>query len=151
MHSQNKPDEVPNDASSSQVKQVIVMRKDLNMRKGKIAAQASHVSMMFLAQAVCEQRTICLHDKRLVDDRDLFSEVEREWLLGRFIKVCVGVHDEEELNKIQLAAIKAGLRVHECVDSGATEFKGVSTKTCIAIGPDKAEKIDAVTRHLSLL
>lgn len=37
------------------------------------------------------------------------------------------------------------------VDSGKTEFNGISRKTCIAIGPSQSEIIDRITGHLSLL
>ena len=48
-------------------------------------------------------------------------------------------------------AISAGLQVHLITDSGKTEFHGQPTRTCLAIGPDDAAKIDAVTGHLELL
>ncbi len=46
---------------------------------------------------------------------------------------------------------RKGLEVHLITDSGRTEFHGQPTRTCLAIGPDDAAKIDQVTGHLELL
>jgi PTH2 family peptidyl-tRNA hydrolase len=48
-------------------------------------------------------------------------------------------------------AIELGLEVHLITDSGRNEFHGQPTRTCLAIGPDEASKIDQVTGHLELL
>ena len=40
--------------------------------------------------------------------------------------------------------------VQLCVDAGRTEFHGVPTATCCAIGPDWPERIDPITGHLKL-
>jgi PTH2 family peptidyl-tRNA hydrolase len=47
--------------------------------------------------------------------------------------------------------LEAGLEVHLITDNGKTEFHGEPTRTCLAIGPDDAEKIDAITGRLQLL
>jgi PTH2 family peptidyl-tRNA hydrolase len=41
--------------------------------------------------------------------------------------------------------------VYLCVDSGRTEFHGVLTPTCCAVGPDFSERVDPITGHLKLL
>lgn len=132
------------------VKQVIVMRKDLNMRKGKMIAQGAHASVAFISR-----RLYIEHDR---DEGSEYhhaqcglKEQEKIWLKGSFTKVCVSVDSEEELLEIYKAAEKAELEVHLITDNGLTEFGGVPTKTCLAIGPDKAEKIDKITGHLKLL
>lgn len=118
------------------VKQVIVMRKDLKMRRGKEIAQGAHASMAFLAK------------KALAGEP--FTDVERAWLEGLFTKVCVRVESEEALVAVARAAEKEGIRVEVITDSGRTEFGGVPTKTCLALGPDLAAKIDSVTGGLEL-
>ena len=82
---------------------------------------------------------------------DDFSEFERAWLTGAFAKVCCRVDSEDELMAIHDKAVAAGLEVHLITDSGKTEFHGVPTRTCLAIGPDEAEKIDTITGQLQLL
>lgn len=79
-----------------------------------------------------------------------FTLPEIDWMKGIFTKVCVRVDSEEQLMKIVEEATRAGLHTEVITDAGKTEFAGVPTKTCAAIGPDEAEKIDAVTRHLEL-
>lgn len=124
------------------IKQVIVMRHDLKMRRGKQIAQSSHASMSFICRRLQERGSVSLND---------FSEIERAWLTGAFAKVCCRVDSEEELMAIHDKAVAAGLEVHLITDSGKTEFHGVPTRTCLAIGPDEAEKIDEITGALQLL
>lgn len=127
------------------VKQVIVIRKDLKMRTGKIAAQAAHASMkVLLDQAEINNGRGTLTISSINKDME-------EWLRGPFTKICVYVNSEDELDTIYSAAWKAGLPVAMVVDAGKTEFNGVPTKTCIAIGPAQAQKIDTITGSLKLL
>ena len=123
-------------------KQVIVMRHDLKMRRGKQIAQGSHASMAFLTRKLQKHEQLSLGD---------FSPAEQTWLTASFAKICCRVNSEEELLEIRDKAIAAGLEVHLITDSGKTEFHGVPTNTCLAIGPDEAEKINEVTGHLELL
>jgi PTH2 family peptidyl-tRNA hydrolase len=80
----------------------------------------------------------------------IFSAEENAWLAGKFTKVCLQVNSEEELRAVFSRAVDAGLTVHLIEDAGLTEFQGVPTLTCLAIGPDRAERIDAVTGGLKL-
>ena len=115
-------------------KQVIVMRKDLNMRKGKMIAQGAHASMkVFL------DRSHVVGDDSGMDHRVLLTtDPMREWIEGLLIDIY---------NK----AKEAGIPCSMIEDAGLTEFNGVVTKTCIAIGPEYPEVIDPITRHLKLL
>jgi len=125
-------------------KQVIVMRKDLNMRKGKMIAQGAHASMRVLLQAgVADQ------DKRAFTIT--MDEPMAAWLGGRFTKVCVSVSSEAALDAIVEQAKAAQLPVALITDAGQTEFHGVPTKTCCAVGPAWAADVDAVTGALPLL
>lgn len=124
------------------IKQVIVMRHDLKMRRGKQIAQGAHASMAFLCHRLNKQKTISFND---------FSEVEQIWLNSAFAKVCCRIDSEEELMAIHDQAIAADLEVHLITDSGKTEFHGQATRTCLAIGPDDANRIDEITGGLQLL
>lgn len=121
-------------------KQVIVIRKDLKMRRGKEIAQGAHASISFLVKRVTTQGRIALS----------FSEAECRWMRGLFKKVCVQVSSCEELFEIHRLATEAGLESHLITDNGLTEFKNILTPTCLAIGPDIEEKIDKITGHLEL-
>src|SRR3954469_14549232 len=119
-------------------KQVIVMRRDLGMRRGKEIAQGAHAAMIWLAL-------------RIRQPGPAFNEGERRWLDGPFTKVCDRVDSEEELLGVVRAAEEAGVMAHLCVDAGRTEFHGVQTPTCGAVGPDFPDRIDLITGHLKLL
>lgn len=127
-------------------KQVIVVRTDLNMRKGKLASQVAHAAMAFLT------RNAEFSDNIDVDTMtvELFP-FEREWLDNSFTKVVVGVASEEALKDVIFKAKMAGIEVNEIIDNGKTEFGGVLTLTCAAFGPDKAERLDPITGGLQLL
>jgi PTH2 family peptidyl-tRNA hydrolase len=123
-------------------KQVIVMRKDLNMRKGKMIAQGAHASLKVLLDAAT--RTDAAVTIPL-------SEAMAAWLGGRFTKVCVSVDSEAALDAIVLRARAAGVPCALVVDAGATEFHGVPTRTCCAVGPAWTDEVDAITGELPLL
>ena len=129
---------------SRDIKQVLVMRKDLNCRKGKLISQGSHASLAFLTRSSeIDGDTLSVKLKN--------PEEVHQWLQEGFTKVCVSVDSESELDAVYQAAIDADLNVHMIVDSGLTEFHGVKTKTCLAIGPNKNEEINKITGSLKLL
>lgn len=119
-------------------KQVIIVRKDLNMRKGKIAAQVAHASMKVFFD-------------RIKEDKIIISKAMEEWVEGSFTKICVYVESEEELLALYKKALDADIPCALIKDNGNTEFHGVPTHTCVAIGPDYIDKIDAITGGLPLL
>jgi PTH2 family peptidyl-tRNA hydrolase len=61
------------------------------------------------------------------------------------------VDSEPELDAIVEHARAAGVRCALIVDAGLTEFRGVPTKTCCAIGPAWSDAVDAITGDLPLL
>ncbi len=123
-------------------KQVLVIRKDLKMRKGKIAAQAAHASMKVFFDKGTITRGI-MHIP--------LEETMEEWVNGIFTKICVSVNSEAELMEIYNQAVGAGLPCSLIQDCGLTEFDGVPTYTAVAIGPAKNADIDVITKQLSLL
>lgn len=81
------------------MKQVIVMRTDLGMRKGKMIAQGSHASLkIFLDRLVSIEHSN--QHKMIVTDE------MKEWMMGNYKKVCVGVPSEEELISLYEQAIE---------------------------------------------
>lgn len=127
---------------SKLAKQVIVMRKDLGMRKGKMIAQGAHASLKVLLDAGGLDG-----DARFVID---LTEPMRAWLGGRFTKVCVSVDSEAALDAVVERARAANVPVALITDAGQTEFHGVPTKTCCAVGPAWIEDVDAITGALTL-
>lgn len=135
---------------SENVKQVIVVRKDLNMRKGKQISQGSHASMKVFLD-LCEYQRISSSEGRLTFYLDGDDSDWSVWLRGLFTKIVVSCDSEQELVDIYQQAKDKGLPCSLIVDAGLTEFNGVPTKTCVAIGPAKSEEINPITGHLKLL
>lgn len=134
-------------------KQVIVIRKDLNMRKGKMCAQASHASMSFLTRELTRTHWFDSVNPRFLTGNVSLTEAEQidHWLKNSFRKIVCYVNSKEELYEVYSAAKDKGLMAHMIIDNGATEFNGVKTATCIAIGPHWDNKFEGVSDHLPLL
>jgi PTH2 family peptidyl-tRNA hydrolase len=115
------------------------------MRRGKEIAQGTHASMAWL-----RQRVMPLITSAGAADQVEFSAAERAWLEGSLRKVTVKVGSEDELVAVYLKAQQAGLVAHLITDRGLTEFGGVPTRTCLAVGPDYDDLIDPVTGDLDL-
>ena len=137
----------------SEPKQVIVVRKDLNMRKGKIAAQSSHASMKVFLDMCEKSWSFDEHDGKIKKFTFYYeyNSAWDEWLNGRFTKVVVSCDSESELLELYQKSSDKRLPCSLIIDAGLTEFNGVPTKTCIAIGPAYPEDIDEITGHLKLL
>lgn len=131
------------------VKQIIVMRKDLNMRKGKIAAQAGHavLSVILKKLNMLDQFFWSVEQDRIVFEGD---EVLDDWFTNSYTKICLYVNSEQELLDLKEKADSLGFVTSLIKDNGTTEFNGVSTHTCIAFEPLPAEKIDILTKDLPL-
>ncbi len=136
------------------IKQVIVMRKDLKMRRGKEIAQGGHAAMAWLTERIVQastQNRLDYSDGRVTMIVPIsFSMFEWEWITGLFTKICCKADSEQQLLDIAAECKAAGIQCVSIVDAGKTEFNGVPTPTCLGIGPDEAEKIDKITRKLEL-
>ena len=123
-------------------KQVIVLRKDLNMRKGKMVAQGCHASNGSLLM-----NAVINHEQLIIP----MTPALYAWLSGNYKKVCLGADSEDHLLSLYSRAKECNLPCVLIQDSGLTEFKGVPTYTSIAIGPEDDVKIDKIIGGLSLL
>ena len=134
------------------VKQVIVIRKDLKMRRGKEIAQGAHASIAFLTSHLSKLGGASkLHPQ----DEKLFAcafitQAESEWIQGNFRKICCIVNSEEELLALVGKAKAAQVTCELIQDSGLTEFGGTPTYTAAAFGPDYDENLDPITGELVL-
>lgn len=128
-------------------KQVIVIRKDLKMRRGKSISQGCHASMkVFFDRGYIQTPEHGLPILVI----PLTTEMQ-EWVENIFTKICVSVNSEEELLALFDMAIGLGLPCSLIQDEGLTEFNGVKTYTAVAIGPASNEDVDKVTNGLPLL
>jgi len=132
-----------------ETKQVIVIRKDLAMRKGKMIAQGAHASM----KVILDKMSTTYIGGEAVDKR-LYLKKENpmyHWIQGLFTKVVVGCNSKEELYELAEKAAMFKIPFAVIEDAGLTEFHGEKTVTALAIGPDEVSKIDEITGHLKLL
>jgi peptidyl-tRNA hydrolase, PTH2 family len=114
-----------------QTKLMLIVRADLGMGRGKIAAQAAHAAV---AAALAS----------------LGTPGFTAWLRDGQPKVVLRADGEAELNAVAERAAEAGLPVQVIHDAGRTQV-AVGTPTCCAIGPAADGAIDPITGQLSLL
>ena len=111
-------------------KQVIIVRQDLKLEKGKMAAQAAH--------AAVEAALRC--DKEIV----------KKWRAKGMKKVVLKAEDEKEILKYNQAAKDSGISSAVITDAGKTHI-APGTVTCVGIGPDDEKKIDGITGSLKMM
>ncbi len=133
----------------SDIKMVIVIRRDLNMRTGKLAAQVAHASMKSLLDRMTGDKSMLNHTRRSILLKK--GSPLSQWLDGQFTKIVLYVISAEELLILKDNAESIGLYTALITDAGKTEFHNKPTITALAIGPDYSEKIDKVTGGLPLL
>lgn len=137
-------------------KQMIVMRRDLKMRKGKIAAQAGHACVEATLLALAREHR--LEQVRVtpgggwiyLDDADTVDTPLSRWFDAGVAKVCVYVDGEDALLELAARGREAGFVVALIRDAGYTEFHGEPTFTCLAFEPLSPEQIDPITGNLPL-
>jgi PTH2 family peptidyl-tRNA hydrolase len=111
-------------------KQVILVRNDLKLPKGKLGAQVAHASV----EAVLRSG----------------KDVVKNWRSEGMKKVVLEIKDLQELYKYKQMAEDLGLITAVITDAGHTVV-APGTTTCMAIGPDEEEKIDKITGKLKIL
>ena len=136
----------------TQIKQVLVVRADLKMPKGKIGAQCAHASMKIFF----DRGGVTYTREGLGGggDPEFSCDITQDmvtWIHGEFTKTVLKVNSEQELMDIYEAAKRANLPCTLIEDNGRTCFNGVKTPTVVGIGPVKSVDVDPITRHLSLL
>ena len=114
-------------------KQVIAVRTDLGMSKGKLAVQVAHGAVSASERVRVTQQ-----------------HVWKAWFTEGQKKVVVKVASEEELLDLRRTAVDLSLPFALIRDAGMTELPP-GTSTVIAVGPGPADKIDRLTGVLKLL
>lgn len=129
------------------VKQVIVIRRDLGMRRGKEIAQGAHAAMAWLRERL-DRYTVNNVPTGLWMAK--LSAAEQLWMNGSFAKVVCQVDTEADLRAVVARATGVGVQVFSITDEGRTEFGGIPTLTAVAVGPDWSMSVDKVTGDLKL-
>ncbi len=133
---------------SNNIKQVIVMRTDLNMRRGKQIAQGAHACMA----AVFKNSFVAPSNDESDDYKVIpYTHDLETWFNEQFTKVCLKADSEQMLLDIEQQANELGIVNFLITDAGKTEFNGTPTRTCIALGPASSDLIDKITGNLKLL
>ena len=112
------------------LKQIILVREDLKLPKGKLAAQVAHAAV----------EAVLRSEKKMINS----------WRDEGMAKIVLKVKDEKELLKYLQLAKDQGLITALITDAGKTVI-APGTRTCLALGPDKEENIDSLTNTLKLL
>jgi PTH2 family peptidyl-tRNA hydrolase len=111
-------------------KQVILVRQDLKLPKGKLSVQVAHASTEALLRS--------------------HKDFIEKWRSEGMKKVVLKVEDEKELLKFKEFAEDLNLVTALITDAGKTVVEP-GTVTCLGIGPDKEEKIDRITGKLKMV
>lgn len=114
-------------------KQVLVIRMDLKMSRGKIAVQASHAAVSAAEEA-----------------RKHSPTTWRKWLWEGQKKVVLKGGTESDLLHLREKAERAGLPIYLVRDRGLTELP-FGTITALGIGPARTDAVDKITGNLPLL
>ncbi len=117
------------------MKMAIVVRTDVEMSKGKLAAQAAHAAVSCVMEA--------LRDPRWRGWLDV-------WLAEGQKKVVLRVRSLDELREVEARARQLGLPTSLIVDAGLTQLEP-GTTTAVGVGPAPDDLVDRVTGHLKLL
>ena len=134
---------------------MLIVRRDLKMRKGKIAAQASHAAVEAVLKAILnEGRAGQLRPTPegwvYLDAPEGQESPLTDWFRYGMAKICVYVDSEEELLELNRRAGEAGVTTALIRDAGMTEFHGQPTYTALAFEPLAAERADELTGGLPL-
>ena len=111
-------------------KQVILVRQDLKLPKGKLAVQSAHASL----------------DAAMKSDKEILEKWKRQG--GK--KIILKVADEKELLKHMSMLENEGIKVSLIKDAGHTVVEP-GTITCLGAGPDLEDKIDRITGNLKMV
>lgn len=138
--------------NKNNVKQVVLVRTDLNMSVGKIASQVAHACMsVFFQKLVKTNDDINISfnnpDYYIVQHSKYFDE----YIEGAFKKVVLAVDSEKQLLDLYQKAKAKNIHCSLIRDSGLTEFNLVPTYTTVCIGPWLDSEIDKITGNLKLL
>jgi PTH2 family peptidyl-tRNA hydrolase len=142
-----------------EVKQYIIVRTDLPMNAGKVAAQAAHacIKVFFDKMKFLEKTSVTPFYPGTSDEEgivgDYFFKVTREeqqWIEGMFTKITKKVKNENQLLKVYNQAKEAGLNVSLIKDAGLYGLEG-ENYTCVAVGPNYVDRCEPVVGKLQLL
>lgn len=132
------------------VKQVIAVRKDLDMTYGKIAAQVAHAAIKVFFDRMSLD-LVSDNFKLYRAKIEHITEPMKNWMIDSFTKVVVWINSEDELWELLKKAHSLKIPYAVMIDGGIPKIGDKKAPTCIAIGPDYSDEIDKVTGKLELV
>lgn len=145
------------------MKQIIIVRKDLNMSKGKMAAQVAHASMAFLTNAIKNYSHISKFDTSYYNCGFLIpKELYENWICGSFTKVILEAKNKYQLEKVYTIAnelgFKEGIHYFPIKDNCYTELEPEEvdendigrTLTCVGFIPLDDETANKISKKYQL-
>ncbi|RYP58799.1 hypothetical protein DL769_008798 [Monosporascus sp. CRB-8-3] len=131
------------DNSNEECKLVLVVRTDLGMTKGKIAAQCSHATL------AC-YKTLSRSASSSSLSASASSSLLRRWERHGQAKIAVQTKSEDEMLELMGRARSLGITAEVIQDAGRTQIDPGSL-TVLGVGPAPRSLVDQVTGHLKLL
>ena len=132
-----------------EIKQVIVVRKDLHMRKGKMCAQVAHASMKVILDKMAVMPNG--HGRTVWSLGLSHKDPMYKWLVGPFTKIVLYVPDLDYMLNLKDRADSLGVPTALIIDIGKTEFNNKPTATALALGPYDADVLKELTVDLQLI
>ena len=124
----------------SDLKQAIIIRKDLNLNKRDLASTVARASLKFIVENNEAERG----NQLLVS----LSSEEQAWLTGSFSQDILGVTNRDQLDEILFRAEIMGIEAYPVFVPNDSENPDV---TCIALGPDEPDVINRLIHSLKPL
>jgi PTH2 family peptidyl-tRNA hydrolase len=116
-----------------ELKQVIIIRKDIKMEVGKTVAQGSHASLMSYLET---------------EKKD--KKIAKEWIDTGEKKIVLKVDNEESLRKLAEAFKYKKIPCALVTDAGLTQLPP-GTVTALGVGPWSSKELNPITSMLKLL
>ncbi|KAI2632430.1 PTH2-domain-containing protein [Hypoxylon sp. NC1633] len=138
---EGKAEQLANGPADEECKLVLVVRTDLGMTKGKIAAQCSHATLAcYKTMSRAARRNPASPEARLL----------QRWERRGQAKIAVQTKSQDSLLELQRKAVSLGITAEVIQDAGRTQIDPGSL-TVLGVGPAPKSVIDKVTGGLKLL
>jgi len=126
----------------NEIKQIILLRRDMRLRRAESAALASKASMAFVLEGDESDQSGSV--------KVILTGIEAEWFLGCSTRIILGVSSEEAMRKILLKAELQGVSTYEITGSSSGKVDEGIQLIAAALGPDESDKLDLITGNLRL-
>lgn len=125
------------------VKQVIVVRKDINIKKGRLAAYVAEASILFLVENNESDR----HDELAIK----LNPEESIWLREGRSRIVLGINSGDGLRDLLLKAELDGVEAHPLIVQDRSEFDGDRTLVCASFGPASSQDLSKIIGKLKAI